>query len=68
MDEIVKYIKKNLMHLFMSGSGNNFVTVFGIETDNDLGALILGLINSLRQFVIFQNRVSGVWFIQDFED
>ena len=56
------------MHLFMSGSGNNFVTIFGIETDNDLGALILGLINSLRQFVIFQNRVSGVWFIQDFED
>jgi hypothetical protein len=52
----------------MPGSGIHFVTVFGIETDNDLGALILGFINSLRQFVIFQNRISGVWFIQDFED
>ena len=56
------------MYLHRFGSGNHFLTVFGIETNNDLGFLILKFFNSLRQFMTFQNRVPGVWFIQDFED
>jgi len=56
------------MHLFKLGFGIRFVTVFGIDTSNYLGALIFGFINSLKQVVIFQNRVSGLWFIQDFDD
>jgi len=58
----------NIMYIYKYGSGNQFTIIFGIDTNNDLGSLILSFLNSLRQFMIFQNRVSGVWFIQDFED